>query len=475
MTYWRNLSLSVRLPVAVVFLMVAVGLLASQLVLAALDRQQADRIRELARQHVQALSVALGPHVLRKDVWEVYDTLERAAGASQGRRTLFSAVANSDGRILAATDPRRAPIDGELSALSDGAVAPDALSVSRDVKSVKLMAPLVYQGRQVGEIMTELDISDLVAERRDAGRTLVLGNALATGVLALLGYIAVLQMLRPVSQLVSRMSDTEGEPDPYPSEEIPEGDGEMARLVRSYNAMVTAVAEKADAERRLAERERLASLGRLTSSLAHEINNPLGGLMNATDTIRTYPDKPEVVRQSAELLHRGLGHLRDVAKAALDTSRLDSDLVPLGEQDFEDLHLLIEPEIRIHQQRLDWRVRADGVSDANLPAAPVRQIALNLMLNATRAAGRDGVVSFRASVDDETLLLVVSDTGPGFTPGARARLLDEENDSPSRGVGLRMVRDLTSRLSGRIDIAREQGVTSVTVTLPFGTGATEGC
>ncbi len=70
--------------------------------------------------------------------------------------------------------------------------------------------------------------------------------------------------------------------------------------------MTTAVEARAEAERRLAERERFVSLGRLSSSLAHEINNPLGGLLNAADTIVTYADRPEVVRESGNLMLRGL-------------------------------------------------------------------------------------------------------------------------------------------------------------------------
>src|SRR5690606_5363424 len=98
--------------------------------------------------------------------------------------------------------------------------------------------------------------------------------------------------------------------------------------------------------------------GRLSSSLAHEINNPLGGLLNATDTIRRYADRPQVVRQSADLLERGLRHLRDVVRATLDENRIDHGGARLGRRDFEDLRLLIEPEVARQGQSLDWRVEA---------------------------------------------------------------------------------------------------------------------
>lgn len=57
--------------------------------------------------------------------------------------------------------------------------------------------------------------------------------------------------------------------------------GEFAQLFKSYNSLVRSIRDREELSRRLAEEKRLSSLGRLASALAHEINNPLGGLFNA--------------------------------------------------------------------------------------------------------------------------------------------------------------------------------------------------
>ncbi len=466
MRFWRNLSLSLRVPLLVVVLMVSVGIIASQLVLSQLERFQVTRIRELARLHVEALSVALGPHVLRNDIWEVYDTLQRAAGASENRRTVFSVVADETGSVLAATDPRRAPVDSAIAVLSAGAQLPDALSIRSTDPRVRLLAPLVYQGRTVGQILTELDISDLLAERDATRRLLLLGNALATGILALLGYLATRRMLLPITRLVSWMRDTEGAPQPIPDEQTPAGDSETAQLVRTYNDMVCAIEAKAEAERRLAERERFVSLGRLSSSLAHEINNPLGGLLNAADTLQRYADRPEVVRQSSELITRGLKHLRDVAKATLDQNRLDWAGAPLSADDFDDLRLLIRPETTRRGQSLDWKVNAGAETLAAFVSAPVRQIMLNLLLNASEAAGQDGRIGVSVEEGDGFLHLRISDTGPGLSESACHRLLGIGHSTPGGGVGLQLVHDLVSQLKGHIRLDRAEGQTVIEVDLP---------
>jgi len=462
--------LSIKLPLLAAAMMVLVGAVASQQVLRALARVQDARIQELAQMHVEGLSVALGPLVLRHDIWEVYDTLDRAAQAGEGRRMVLTAVADERGRVLAATDPRRVPIDSDIADLARDAVALENLSVDGSSGVLSLLAPLRYQGRTVGQIATELDVSDLLAERRQALVYLLVGNAMAVGILSMAGFAALRRMLRPVTTLARQMTETQGEPHPIADTDIPRGHGELARLARTYNTMVGAVADKAEAERRLAARERFVALGRLSSSLAHEINNPLGGLLNATDTIRSFADRPDVVRRSADLLDRGLRHLRDVTRATLDQNRLDRVDQPLGPEDFQDLKLLIQPEVTRRALMLDWSVKLCPGCQSRIAAGPVRQIALNLLLNACAASPPSGRVGLHVWPDGGVLRLEITENGAGMSPAALERLLGDGPLPPGGGVGLRIVRDLTTSLGGRILHARTDGVTRVTVELPMARG-----
>lgn len=466
----ENISLSAKVLLVATGLMVLLGIAASQQVLSTLGRVQNDRIRELAAAHVEALSVALGPLVLRNDVWEVFDTLDRAASASGNRRAVFTAVSDATGRILAATDPFRAPVDSPFSELAQGAQELDQLDVSGAQGNMQLTAPLVYQGRLVGRVFSELDVSDLVSERVSVARLLLLWNAVATAGLALIGYFAMRRMLAPITLLAARMSETAGTPQPIPEHEVPPGDTEFSRLARTYNSMAVAVREKAEAERRLAERERFVSLGRLSSSLAHEINNPLGGLLNAADTIQTYAEKPEVVRKSAELLQRGLKHLRDVTRVTLEQNRTDRAGVPASPEDFEDLHLLIDPEIRRRSQQLVWEIEAGREALARVPSAQLRQILLNLLLNASTAAEPSGAVGLHVKQRKGELRLAVSDSGPGLSEAAEQRLLSSGTVPPGGGVGLRLVHDLVHHLDGSIEVSRNSGLNVIEVVLPYGQG-----
>lgn len=467
---FRDLPVTARVPLVTAALMVVLGLVASFGVLSALGAVQDARLRETARLHVEGLSVALGPYVVRQDVWEVYDILDRARAGYDGQRLLLTIVADDRGRVLAATDPRSAPVDADMAPFAVGAVAPGAVRMSGD-PVLRVLAPLRYQGREVGRIMTELDVTDLLAERTRAALWLLFGNALATAALTFAGWRVVARLLRPVGRLVEAMDDTRGTPRPVPEADIPRGDPGLARLIATYNRMTTAVDARAEAERRLAERERFVSLGRLSSSLAHEVNNPLGGLLNAADTARTYADRPEVVRQSADLMLRGLNHLREVTRAILDQNRLDRAGQPLSVEDFEDLRLLFEPETQQRGQRLIWEVAARPEAMAPLPAAPVRQVALNLLLNAGAAAGSGGQVGLAVTQGAGGLSLAIRDSGPGLSDADLQRLMGADPLPPGGGVGLRLVRDLVAGLGGRISHDHGGGATVIRVDLPAPPGA----
>lgn len=464
---FRRIPLSARVAFVAAGLMVILGLVASQLVLATLGRVQTERIRELATTHVEALSVALGPLVLRNDVWEVFDTLERAASTSDKGRILFTAVSNASGQVLAASDPLRAPVGSPFDEISRGAQNLDELSIPLTLDNIQVSAPLIYQNRMVGRITSELNVRDIVAERTRIARLLIWWNTIATVVLALVGFLTTRRMMAPVAHLAERMRVSADEPQPISDRELLATEGEFGQLARTYNTMANAVREKAEAERRLAERERFVSLGRLSSSLAHEINNPLGGLLNATDTIQAYADNPDVVRKSAELLERGLRHLRDVARVTLEQNRIDREGSRASREDFEDLHLLIGPEIRRRAQRLVWEIELGEAVLARYPSAQLRQILLNLLLNACSAAGRAGEIGLRATEAENGVRFRVSNSGPGLTGAARQRLLSSDPVPPGGGVGLRLVHDLVQDMNGSIDVRRISGANEIEVVLPF--------
>lgn len=447
--------------------MILMGLIASQLVMSALVRSQERQLTDLARSQFAALSTPLAPLIQRQDIWEMFDALERAMQQSGGLSAINASLVDARGRVIVSTRPEHYPIGASGIDLIAGSAPVTDLSYDNAEDVISLRDVVLYQGRPIAQLVIDFDASALAEERRQTRVWLFAGNAVATGFLAVVGYLLIRRVLAPIRRLSKAMSAPGGALQAFAPDLIPRGDRELANLYETFNAMIEAVEARSMTERRLAQRERFVSLGRLSGTLAHEINNPLGGLLNSVDTIKTYPDRSEVVLKSAEILDRGLKQMRDVARSTLSTYRSDLESLPLTAADFEDLQLLIRPEIERKGQILQWDIDVESTDCESLPAGPVRQVVLNLLLNASDASPAGTELGLRVEHKAQVLALTVWDSGPGLPPELHSRLLSDVPVDPGGGLGLRLVRDLVTAMHGDICLTRtDKGHGAVVVSLP---------
>ncbi len=470
---WHAIPLSFRVPAIVALLMVVISAAISERVLDRLSRTQESYLDGLAGSYLDGLSSSVLPAVLRGDVWEVFDALDRSSSVYASLVPIETVVTGSDGRVLAATDPNKIRAYSELPVEYATRYGTDAVTIDEDRLTGFARRELVYQGLPIGAIHATFDVSHLFAERREVLVTLLATNAVVAGVFAFGGFLLVRRMIGPIRVLEHHMrSAAHGASEPISPGEIPPGDGEVASLFHGYNALVHAERERANLAMQLAEEEKLSSLGRLASGMAHEINNPLGGLFNAIDTLKTHGQTPGVRETSISLIERGLAGIRDVVEAALATYRPERSQRPLTAQDFDDVRLLLKPELRRKRQQLEWDIAWSGARELPVSGGPVRQAVLNLLLNATAVTPETGVVSLRVSNADQRLVIEIGDQGSGMSPDIAGILVDRDPGPAvraGRGLGLWMVRRMVDELGGSATIAPKQdGGTAVTLAIPFG-------
>ena len=192
--------------------------------------------------------------------------------------------------------------------------------------------------------------------------------------------------------------------------------------------------------------------------------------MNAIDTIQAHRDDPEVLSKSLEFLKRGLAGIRNVVRAALVTYKGGSDTSRLTPTDLDDLPFLVQHETGVRRVRLNWRNQVAEPLTIDGPA--VRQITLNLLLNACAASPFGGEVTVEAVCSAGLLRIAVTDEGPGL-PEDMAVLLNSSTQAraPARGgkgLGLWTTGTLIQRLQGTTIIERPAVGTRVIVTLPAG-------
>lgn len=465
----RMIPVSYRVPLLVALLMVVISAAISERVLDRLSRTQESFLDALASTYLDGLSSAVLPAVLREDVWEVFDALDRSAGSYASMSPIETVVTGADGRVLAASDPNRIPSYSVLPSDYTGRYGTGAVTIDKGERTGFARRQLVYQGQPAGTIHATFDVSELYAERREVLITLLVTNGILAALFALGGFMLVRRMIGPMRVLEDHMrAAANGAAEPIPLAEFPSREGEAAGLFRGYNALVRAERQRADLAMQLAEEEKLASLGRLASGMAHEINNPLGGLFNAIDTLKTHGGMPGVRDTSISLIERGLQGIREVVEAALATYRPQRSARPLSAADLEDVRLLVGPEVRRRRQRLSWEVRWQG--EFAVEGGPVRQAVLNLLLNASAATPGGGELGLTASGRGGLLTVSVHDGGPGI-PRDIAEILVDPDRGPAaragRGLGLWMVRRMVDEVGGTVTIdERPEGGTTVTLLLP---------
>jgi signal transduction histidine kinase len=448
----NGLPVTMSVPLVVVLLMVVVSFGVSQVVLSRLVATQERQLTDLATAYLDGLEAALIEPVLRKDSWEVFDALDRARTVYAAVKPLATTVTDADGKVLASSDPRAAPIGSQL----PFETAAIGIRVQETEQVAVVDRVLSVEGRVVGLIHSRLDISPLLAERGEVIWYLVLTNGVLTVILAALGWLAVRAMIAPMRILLEHISSAAGgAAEPIAPAVVARQAPEWRRLFQKFNTMAEGFAERETLLTRIADEERLASLGKLASSVAHEINNPLGGILNAVDTIKVHGDDPRVRLNAVALVDRGLRGIRDVVQTILTSYRTDREARDLTPADFEDLVVLIRPEIRRKQIRLTWANELPPTVPVN--AYGMRQVVLNLLLNACRASPVGGALTFRAGTSGTALEIEVADEGPGL-PSHVAEFLAAGEPSAGRlatsGLGLWVTKRTVRELGGSVIAGR---------------------
>jgi signal transduction histidine kinase len=287
------------------------------------------------------------------------------------------------------------------------------------------------------------------------------------------GYFVLRRMLKPLDVLTRYVEQIgAGRVEPISADYRRFVSSEFGDLFDRLNAMERAFSERHILAAHLAEQQKRAMLGQLASGMAHEVNNPIAGMLNAVDTIETYGHEPAVRKESLDFLKRGLAGIGNIVRATLVTYKGGSDPGVLAAIDLDDLRFLAQHACNARHLRLEWDNRIAEPLAIDGPA--IRQITLNLLLNACAASLDGGTVAVAASHNARQLQIAVADSGPGL-PEDMAALLHQDVPptlpSPeSRGLGLWTTANLVHRLGGHVDIEYPGVGTRVLVNLPVRLG-----
>lgn len=457
----RSLTLAIRLPLLVALAVFLSSVGTTHLAVHVMQREMGREVEQLADVYIDSLSGVVLPPLRNGDISSLQAMLERGMGFQRGITDLAIVVADRQGRPLAQVGEPRGP-----SPLEQGLVG-DHWALQEDGDIAWIQRQLVEDGETIGLMAAQLAFPEQSARRQRLVLALTVVDLILTGMAALLAAAFSRRLIRPFMVLTAALRRAgSGQFEPLDiGNSVWRRDVEAAQLAQAYNSMTMRLREREELSGRLAEKERAAVLGRLAASLAHEVRNPLAGMLTALDTIRLFGAEPEAREQAVGLVERGLRQIEGVVKTTLATHRQDDEGRPITREDLEDLKLLVLPEARRGGIKLGWTVEL--AEPFPVDALRLRQLLLNLLLNAVAATPPGRRVSLYVTRRGRIMVAEVADEAGGLPPTAARMLSGIASDGGVEGrLGLEIASQLTTALGAQIEVVPEQGGSRILVRVP---------
>jgi len=256
---------------------------------------------------------------------------------------------------------------------------------------------------------------------------------------------------------------------------------EIGSLTESFNIMAQSLKEREEllkerTRRQLTRSERLASIGRLAAGVAHEINNPLTGVLTfAHMLLRNAPENSQD-KEDAQTIIEATTRCRDIIRGLLNFSRQNEPRKRMS-----DLNDVLRSALNLtqNQARIN-HVEITETFDPDLPqlvidADQIQEVAVNLILNAIDAMSDGGHLTVRTSAPAENdrrwVEFEISDTGCGIPPENLEHIFDPffstKPTGKGTGLGLAIAYGIVTEHGGRFGVSSELGRgTIITVRLP---------
>jgi two-component system NtrC family sensor kinase len=294
-----------------------------------------------------------------------------------------------------------------------------------------------------------------------------------------IGYLLAHKITIPVRRLIKasrQVSQGSLTPDIGPTSK-----GEIGVLQNTFMEMVRAMGRRrAESQNRLIDSEKQASVGRLAAGIAHEINNPLTGVLSYTYMLLKRKDLDDEAKSDLKIIAKATERVRDIVKGLLDFSRQTALVREMSDINriVNSAILLLENEALIKGVTLEHKP-GNGLPSLTLDRNQIQSALLNIMINALDATEPGGVITVttqNSSIQgSKGIDILIKDTGSGIPQDNLDKLFDPfyTTKEPGKGTGLGLAVSLgiVQRHGGTITATSELGKgTQFRVWLPLDEG-----
>jgi two-component system NtrC family sensor kinase len=217
-----------------------------------------------------------------------------------------------------------------------------------------------------------------------------------------------------------------------------------------------------ETQQQLMQSEKLAAMGRLTSQVAHELNNPIYGIMNTLELLKTEISPESKRRKILEMSLSETQRLSEMLRNMLSFSKPEEEIrrpVDVNEL-VESIVLLIDKQMREANVDIEMRF-AKEIPKVMGSTNQLRQLLLNIIRNAREAMPQGGILSLETTGEDKRVIIHIKDTGIGIPTGIRDKIFEAffttKEEVKGVGLGLSVCYGIIKDHGGEILVESEEG------------------
>ncbi len=333
---------------------------------------------------------------------------------------------------------------------------------------LEVRTPLRIRSKCWGSLAVGFSLAPIEREvRAVAGRyvlialVLMLGNSVLTA-------IYVESLIRPLLALHQVMTRA-GKGDLAVRADVRRRD-EIGELAEAFNRMMEELREARETEKvrqsQLAHMEKMAAIGTLAAGVAHEVNNPLGGILTCLENLRANPGDREMLERYLDLIQDGLKRIERTVANLLGFSRQRPPQPEPTSINHNLRHVVELADYQLRRAGVEVRFQLDPADPkAMADHFQMEQLFLNLVLNAIQAMPDGGVLGLSTEVREGKIIASIADTGVGIPAEIVDRIFEPffttREVGKGTGLGLAVSWSIASAHGGSIAVESEVGRGSV--------------
>ncbi|HET7833183.1 MAG TPA: HAMP domain-containing sensor histidine kinase [Gallionella sp.] len=483
--YFKNISLKYKIPLRVAALVIVTAfVLASTMVYRDIKELRNHTVAHAFRMGGAMSDTVVAP-MLHDDVWRTFEIINTPfrtpqhpvpdqSAADQGAEYIL--ILDTANKVYVSTQPDRFPMQSNpaiaeplfaevLKKLPELRDLHPAVVESTTSDDLFLLTPIHSGGVMIGTLVMTYSKTPFTAHLYSLAWEAILITLLVLAVLLPLSLYWGQRMAAPLLQLSAAMNKITPNLPESSDIVLDESNDEIGQLGKAFKSMLVELKEKEHLQQQVIASDRLAAIGRLAAGVAHEINNPLGGMLNAISTYKRHGGQDPLTLKTISILERGLLQIKDTVAALLVEAKAKARY--FDQNDVNDICTLVQPDIQA--KHVNFLLQNNITEALSVPSTLARQVIINLLLNAIHATQQHGHVRLHIHRDGNNLLIDVSNDG-SYIPKDMISYLFEPFTSLNEkgsGLGLWVIYQIVQQLGGLITVQSEPGETQFIVQLPL--------